>query len=169
MFAFYANFKREIRSLNKPVFAVYFLTTTFWFWVSHILGGSAKLYCCLNLPLLAAPLPILKCLVLVLTLSSSTAISLYMNKFSKIGLGRKITASAAYLLFITACGCWYPMFFAKRNFGGALVLVGACIFLCLCCIKMFRKKCGMSAILMFFTLVVLCYFFFLQLCINILN
>lgn len=169
MFAFYANLRREIRSMNKLVFAVFFAFTAAAFIMSHILGGGSELYRCLRLPLLAAPVWLFRFLVFAIALCSSLAASLYMNRFTRVALKRKITASVLYFLFVTVCACWYPVFFAKGYFGCALFLLGVCIALAVCCIKVFKRKCGLSSILMFFTLILLVYLFFLQLCINILN
>jgi len=169
LFACVFNVKREIKNVNKPVFFAYFLFSVVLMGIFHIVGGRASVYYCLRLPLLAVSRLGMVLLVWCFCILCSLSASLYVNRFCKVGIVRKIKVNLWYVSYMILCGLWYPTFFAWRREASALFILFWAMIIGFITVKVFSKKCFAAAILMLAAQMIIIYMFFLQLCINILN
>ena len=169
MFACIVNVKRDIKCVNKFVFFIYLLFCLTVLSVSHIMGGRSYIYNCLRLPLFAPARGFFIFIIILLCILCALAMTLYINRFNRLGRTRKLKANALFCVLVVLCGIWYPTFFSLCRFTLALIVLFFVMISGAILVKMFSQKCFSSSFVMMGAEIIIIYLFFLQLCINILN
>ena len=161
--------KREIRSVNRIVFFGYLFLSLTIMSIFHLIGGRASAYYCLRLPMFALSRFGIVVLVALFCALCSLAVALYINRFNKIGLFRKMKVNICFMFYIVWCALWYPTYFSWQREVSALFILFLSLIIGTFLIKTFYKKCFAAASVMLGAQMIIIYMFFLQLCINILN